>query len=64
MQTKLWINDIYLPKTGKNDEFIDKFNNCTDLFQRIWEEGIDGKEQKKRWEDYVSYKYCLEQGII
>lgn len=61
---KIPLHSIKLPKTGKNDDFVDKFNTVSDLYEKVWEEGITEEEQRKRWDSYASYKYCLEQGII
>jgi hypothetical protein len=64
MENKIALHSIKLEKTGKNDAFVEKFNNCSDLFSLAFEDNISEEESKKRFEDFMAYKYCLEQGII
>lgn len=45
---KIPLHSIKLPKTGKNDDFVDKFNTVSDLYEKVWEEGITEEEQRKR----------------
>ena len=33
---KIPLHSIKLPKTGKNDDFVDKFNTASDLFEKVW----------------------------
>lgn len=58
------VMEIKLPEEGKNAEFAKKFNEIGDLYRSVWEEGITEEESRKRFDVYMSWKYCLEQGII
>ena len=56
--------EIRLPENDSNDDFAKKFNNIAEFYQTIWEEGISEEESRRRFDEWMSWKYCLEQGII
>jgi len=60
---EVFIHEI---KLNGDSEFINKFNNVSDLYTAYKEAKDSGKSKElvnELWGNFYSAKYCLEQGI-
>ena len=59
-QKTVFINEI---KLSGDSDFVQKFNSCSDAWQRSNDESLSEEERKEAYEEWFHKKQCLEMGI-